>query len=76
MTKKIFITGGAGYCGSRLVPQLLSKGHKVTVYDLLIFGKQYRILKRCVRVFFARRCFVIEVQTFQPLVTTWWVSPL
>ncbi len=38
MSKKIFITGGAGYCGSRLVPQLLSKGHTVTVYDLMIFG--------------------------------------
>ena len=35
---KIFITGGAGYCGSRLVPQLLLKGYKVTVYDLMIFG--------------------------------------
>ena len=35
---KIFITGGAGYCGSRLVPQLLSKGYSVTVYDLMIFG--------------------------------------
>ena len=31
--KKIFITGGAGYCGSLLVPTLLSKGHKITVYD-------------------------------------------
>ena len=41
MTKKIFISGGAGYCGSRLVPQLLSKGYKVTVYDLLIFGKSF-----------------------------------
>jgi nucleoside-diphosphate-sugar epimerase len=38
MNKKIFITGGAGYCGSRIVPQLLLKGYKVTVYDLMIFG--------------------------------------
>ena len=36
--KKIFITGGAGYVGAALVPKLLSKGFKVTVYDLLIFG--------------------------------------
>lgn len=35
---RIFITGGAGYCGSRLVPQLLSKGHSVTVYDIMYFG--------------------------------------
>ena len=35
---KIFITGGAGYCGSRLVPQLLEMGHDVTVYDACFFG--------------------------------------
>ena len=36
---KIFITGGAGYVGSALVPYLLSKNHEVTVYDLLIYGR-------------------------------------
>tara|TARA_B100000965_G_scaffold309781_1_gene269061 strand:- start:1070 stop:2050 length:981 start_codon:yes stop_codon:yes gene_type:complete len=36
---KIFITGGAGYVGSKLVPKLLSKGHDVTVLDLMIYGE-------------------------------------
>ena len=37
--KKIFITGGAGYVGSRLVPRLLDEGHNVTVLDLMIYGE-------------------------------------
>ena len=35
---KILITGGAGYVGSILMPFLLEKGYKVTVYDSLIYG--------------------------------------
>jgi nucleoside-diphosphate-sugar epimerase len=38
---KIFITGGAGYCGARMVPQLLAIGYKVTVYDQCFFGNQF-----------------------------------
>jgi nucleoside-diphosphate-sugar epimerase len=36
--ERVFVTGGAGYCGSRLVPQLLRSGYKVTVYDIMFFG--------------------------------------
>ena len=41
--KKIFITGGAGYCGSRLVPIFLELGYRVTVYDLFYFGNHLPI---------------------------------
>jgi len=37
---KIFITGGAGYVGSKLVPKLLDLGHEVTVLDLMIYGEE------------------------------------
>jgi len=37
---RIFIPGGAGYVGSRLVPELLKKGHTVVVYDLFLYGDQ------------------------------------
>lgn len=39
MAEKIFITGGAGYVGSKLVPKLLSLGYQVTVLDLMIYGE-------------------------------------
>ena len=39
--KSIFITGGAGYVGSSLIPDLINKNYKVTVYDTMWFGSQY-----------------------------------
>ena len=38
---KVLVTGGAGYCGARLVPQMLARGYKVTVYDIMFFGNQF-----------------------------------
>lgn len=36
--RNVLVTGGAGYVGTRLVPQLLAAGHSVTVYDAMFFG--------------------------------------
>lgn len=43
---RILVTGGAGYIGSILVPELLSRGYTVTVLDALIHG-QNSLLECC-----------------------------
>lgn len=42
--KSIFITGGAGYIGTSLIPLLLERGYYVTVYDSLMFNNGDKLL--------------------------------
>lgn len=47
MKSNVLITGGGGYLGSVMVPELLRLGHRVTVLDSFIFG-QNSLLDCCI----------------------------
>ena len=60
MSRNILVTGGAGYLGSTMVPDLLNAGHKVTVLDNFMYKQaslnhvchdpNFRVVKGDIRI--------------------------
>ena len=60
--KDVFITGGTGYIGKRLIKRLLEKGHNVTA--LVRMGSEYKLPKGAKAVY----ANPFEPQSFQGLI--------
>ncbi len=67
MAQHILVTGGAGYLGSTLVPELLNAGHEVTVLDNFMY-KQNSLAHVCHHPkFFVERGDIRVESTIAPL---------
>lgn len=49
MKRRIFVTGGTGYLGGRLIPELLARGHEVAA--LVRKGSENKLPTGCIPVF-------------------------
>lgn len=60
----VLVAGGAGYIGSALVPQLVERGHRVTVLDRLYFGNPFKKLEAEGKLAIERA----DVRSFDPAI--------
>lgn len=77
MSLKILVTGGAGYLGSTLVPELLELGHQVTVIDNFIYKQSslnhvchksnFKVIKGDVRIESTMKPLIKEADVIIPL---------
>ena len=77
MSLKILVTGGAGYLGSTLVPELLDLGHQVTVLDNFIYKQSslnhvchksnFKVVKGDVRIESVMKPLIKDADVIIPL---------
>lgn len=77
MSYKILVTGGAGYLGSTMVPDLLNAGHRVTVLDNFMFkqtslnhvcfNQDFKVVKGDIRIEKTMRSLMKDADIIIPL---------
>jgi nucleoside-diphosphate-sugar epimerase len=77
MGHRILVTGGAGYLGSILVPELLAQGHEVTVVDNFMYSqaslghvcaqRNFRVVRGDIRIESVMTPLIREAEIIIPL---------